>query len=281
MDAWHGILPARLRPVFGRALLCVAIFWAACFAAVTAHAQQAEPASGPAIQWEGFYIGGHAGVGTTEFDSVFDTSEIVFGPLDVLDNVLGRFFDLDGGVGGVQFGFNRTDGRYVYGVEADWSYLGISDRLFDPDFEPEGTDNASVDINWLASVRGRLGIISARTLFFATAGVAWVDADYTAQNGDEFNVNQGSTSLNDTGAVVGGGIEHALSSRLKIRFEGLYYIFGDRVDTSTLNTDSDPGDFAELESILIGRHRDQIPIRTGSGKSSQLPRQRPCARAVR
>lgn len=246
-------------------MLRVAIIWAVCLVTTTAHAQNNEPASGPAIQWEGFYIGGHAGLGTTEFDSVFDTGEIVFGPLDVLDNVLGRFFDLDGGMGGVQFGFNRSEGRYVYGVEADWSYLGYSDRRFDPDFEPEGTDNASVDINWLASVRGRLGVTSAHTLFFATAGVAWVDAEYTAQNGDEFNVNQGTASLNDTGVVVGGGIEHALSNRYRVRLEGLYYHFGDRVDTSTLNTDSDPGDFAELKSILIGRLGVSYALGAASG----------------
>ena len=246
-------MPAHNKTTLKRAILLVAAIISTCFAAVTAQAQDRDSASHPGIIWTGFYVGGHAGAGTTDFDSLFDASEIIFGPLDVLDNVLGRNFDLDGGLGGAQVGFNLSHGHIVYGVEVDWSHLGISDRLFDPDFEFGGTDNASVDINWLASARARLGITSAQTLFFATAGVAWVDADYTAQDADNGAPDQGTTDLNSAGLVVGGGIEHALTSRFMVRLEGLYYHFGDRVDTSTLNIDSDPGDFAELEIILVAR----------------------------
>ncbi len=67
-------------------------------------------------------------------------------------------------VGGGHVGFNRALGRFVLGIEAGWSYLGQSDHLSDPEFEVPSTDNASVDMNWLASVRGRFVMTSAQTL---------------------------------------------------------------------------------------------------------------------
>ncbi len=202
--------------------------------------------------WTGVYAGGHLGFGHVGFDSLFDAAEILRG-LDVEDSVLGRYFDLDGVVGGGHVGFNQALGRFVLGIEAGWSYLGQSDHLSDPQPDFPGTDNASVDMNWLASLRGRIGITSARTLLYATAGVAWVDGTYTAQNADNFNVNQGSASLSATGFVWGGGIEHALSDTILLRIEGLQYSFNSRIDTSGLTTDSDPGDFATIGDITVVR----------------------------
>jgi outer membrane immunogenic protein len=200
----------------------------------------------------GFYVGGHAGYGNVDFDGLFDGSEIGSG-IDTEDSVLGRFFDLDGALGGLHVGYMQSSGRFVYGVEADWSYLGKSDRVFDPDIESEGTDNATVKLHWLASLRGRLGVTSAQSLFYATAGIAWVDGKYTARNGDENNENEGSTSIDATGIVFGGGIEHALSENVLIRFEALHYNFDKRIDTSGLTTDSDAGDFAKIENITTVR----------------------------
>ena len=205
-----------------------------------------------AAEWGGIYAGGHVGIGTTEFDSVFDSSEIPQGLPD--DAVFGRFFELDGGMPGVHFGLNQSIGSLIYGVEVDWTHFDISDRLFDPNDEGAGTtDSASVELNWLASLRGRAGFTSAQSLIYATAGIAWIDADYTARNADNNNVNQGSADLNGLGFVVGGGIEHALTSQIAIRLEGLYYGFDNKKSTEALNSDSDPGDFAKIEDLIVAR----------------------------
>ena len=203
-------------------------------------------------QWAGLYAGGHAGYANVRFDGIFDNSEITR-VIDLEDSVLGRFFDLDGGVGGLHIGYNRSAGSVIYGVEADWTHLGKSDLLFDPDPESEGTDNAEASVNWLASLRGRAGLSSARTMIFVTAGIAWIDADYRATTADENNVNGGSVNITDTGFVFGVCMEHALTDSWLIRLEGLHYDFGRRIDTSSLNTDADPGDFASVRDITTFR----------------------------
>jgi outer membrane immunogenic protein len=202
--------------------------------------------------WAGFYAGGNFGYGVVDFDSIFDSSEI-FTPINTEDSVIGDFFDLDGVLGGVHAGVNRQRGRMVFGAEGDWTYLNKSDLEFDPDGGTPGDDSASIDLDWLATLRGRLGITSARTLLYATAGVAWVNGDYTARNGNVGNQNQGSTNVDSTGFVYGGGIEHALRDNLLARFEVLQYEFNDRRDTSTLTTDSDPGDFAGVDDVTVVR----------------------------
>lgn len=207
------------------------------------------------ITWRGLYIGTAAGYALVSFDSIFDISEIDDNPLDTEDSVLGRFFDLDGAVVGGHIGYNHAIGRYIIGIEADWTYLGTQDSRFDADISLFGDDDlASADINWIASLRGRLGLTSAQTLFYATAGIAWVNADYAAIDGDFFNLSRrGSTNLNQSGYVVGGGLEHALNDHLLVRFEALHYQFGQRVDTSTITLDSDPGDYAKIKSISVAR----------------------------
>lgn len=205
----------------------------------------------PAI-FSGVYAGGHIGYAHTDFDGVFDVSEFTRG-IDIEDSVFGEFFDLDGFAGGLHAGVNIERGRYVFGVEADWTSFDKSDRVYDPDLEFPGTDNATVDIDWLASLRGRLGVRSARTLIYGTAGLAWIDANYTAEDADFFIVDRGTVDISADGFVVGGGLEHAKTDNLLIRAEGLYYDFNDRIDTRSLNIDSDLGDFAKIEDVLLFR----------------------------
>ena len=171
-------------------------------------------------------------------------------PFDNKDSVLGRFFDLDGRVFGSHLGYNQMIGRYVVGVEGDWNSFNTSDLRFDPDGGDPIDDYASADINWVASLRTRLGVTSERSLFYTTAGVAWVNADYSAKDNGIF---LNSISLNQTGFVFGGGLEHALTDRVLIRFEALHYKFGKQFDTRNLTPDSDLGDFAKLKDISVAR----------------------------
>lgn len=240
--------------------------------ALSAQAQPTQNDPSPAALWVGGYFGIHGGVGSADFDGVFDSSSIDR-PHDNEDAVLGEFFELDGGLAGVHIGFNAKYGRLIYGVEADWSSFGQSARLFDPDSEgPNGstTDNARVDLNWIASLRGRVGLMSARSLLFASAGVAWIDGEYTAHDADGALPGQsviGSADIGTAGIVIGAGIEHALTSRFFIRLEGLYYTFNNRVATSTLTNDSDPDDFAKIEDIIVARIA--ASYRFGGSSSSQ------------
>jgi outer membrane immunogenic protein len=161
------------------------------------------------ITWTGFYLGGHAGVSLTD--------ELAFSykdeGLDVLEG-----FSLDNAfVGGVQIGYNRqTLSNWVYGIEADLSFLD------------DGLDGDIDLTEFLASLRGRLGIASGNSLVYLTGGVAFLgySDEFTRVFSDEF------TKFDDTaiGFVVGGGIEHKFRSNFSVGIEGLYYNFSSDIE---------------------------------------------------
>jgi outer membrane immunogenic protein len=161
-----------------------------------------QPPPLPTYSWSGLYIGVHAGYGWTDIDWTA-------GGTTVNDNG-------GGWLGGGQVGYNWQRGALVFGVEADISSSGIDGTTTCP-----GSASAcSHDVNWLASVRGRLGVAAngGRTLFYGTAGGAWADVDYSATPGPGFSDRQ-------FGWVAGGGIEHMLTPNVTARVEYLYYGF--------------------------------------------------------
>jgi outer membrane immunogenic protein len=84
--------------------------------------------------------------------------------------------------------------------------------------------NMSRDVNWLASMRGRVGYTWDRALFYVTGGIAWGNFGYAASAA--FGPSA-SASFNDTktGWVIGGGAEWALSPSWSVRAEYLHYEF--------------------------------------------------------
>jgi outer membrane immunogenic protein len=82
------------------------------------------------------------------------------------------------------------------------------------------------DFDWQASLRGRVGVASGRTLFYATAGAAWAGVNF----GYTFPIVGGVTdsfSKTMTGFTVGGGIEHAIDRHWTARIEYRFTDFGD------------------------------------------------------
>jgi outer membrane immunogenic protein len=157
-----------------------------------------EPYFAPPVtwSWNGFYYGVHAGYGWSD--------------IDWQEGGLNGSHDGSGGTLGGQIGYNWQTGRLVYGIEGDLSAAWIDG----------GTGCCDHSVNWLASIRGRLGLAvnDNRTLLYATAGGAWADIDYN-----------GLASFSDThsGWVVGGGIEHMLTPHMSVRAEYLYYALDD------------------------------------------------------
>jgi outer membrane immunogenic protein len=128
--------------------------------------------------WRGAYVGLHIGQGES-------------GPAD-------------GMVAGGQIGHNWQSGPIVYGLEADVSYSDIS------------FGNASID--WLATVRGRIGyLLLPNLLAYGTAGVGVASA----------SASFGPFSVDDTETdfVYGVGLEGKLTDKLSARIE--YLNFGD------------------------------------------------------
>lgn len=90
-------------------------------------------------------------------------------------------------------------------------------------------------IDWLATIKGRIGVTADRTLFFATGGlaVAGVTQETTAVlavdqpgGGQQITTWRGSNSETRFGFVVGGGIEQALDDHWIISGEAEYFNLG-------------------------------------------------------
>ena len=130
----------------------------------------ADGGRGPAIYdggsypsiWRGLYGGVHAGFGWSG--------------------------DADGAVGGAQAGYNWQSQQYVYGLEADISLsdIGVGGSVTACDPDPNfgcATARAGASIDWLATMRGRFGVlVQPSLLLYATAGLAIVHAFGTGKS---------------------------------------------------------------------------------------------------
>lgn len=171
----------------------------------TAVAQQRNQ---PAVfNWQGSYLGGHIGWGESDFSATMHGTTVGTKP--------------NGIMGGVHLGRNWQQNNYVYGLEADLSATGW-DR---------GADLATAGRSYnarhklLASLRGRLGIAFDRTLVFATAGLAYTQANV---GGYSPGGTPNGTKLNKFGGVVGLGIEWMQTRNWSWRLEGLAYFFSEQ-----------------------------------------------------
>ncbi|HEY7643936.1 MAG TPA: outer membrane beta-barrel protein [Hyphomicrobiales bacterium] len=189
------------------------------------------PYEAPAAIWSGLYVGGHlGGLWTNSGDNgLFKRHCKEFGyetcaKWDDWKEIKKVEFSEDDDdtsfIGGVHIGYNWQSGSTVYGVEADASF----------------GDN----VDYLASVRARLGYAIDNLLIYATAGVAFagfddkeVDLLFRDRVVHTFDVSGDS----EVGAVVGAGVEYKLAANWSVGVEGLYYFFGDSNDSLTKGND--------------------------------------------
>lgn len=207
----------------------------------TDRASRGHLAAKPHANWSGFYAGITGGYGEADWSGVNESSDPIIGQTSVKD------LDLSGGVFAIHAGYNAQHGMWVYGLEADWSTMDWSDLATDPN----GGDFVTGKVDSMVTLRGRLGPVIDRTFIYATAGVVWVDATYTARDNGTGVV--GKVDFDEVGFVGGGGVDHKITDRFSIRGEALWLSVDDRINTSGLHPDSDPGDFVEFDDAWIVR----------------------------
>jgi outer membrane immunogenic protein len=163
--------------------------------------------------WSGFYVGGHLGAALNQ--RAFTIQDLSGGDLSLPSPAEDQILI------GLHGGYNWQVQQIVLGVEGDVSF--------------------SNDANYLASIRGRLGIAPwDRLLLYGTAGAAFVGLDepfaiQSVANGPlTFNRNR-----TETGFVVGGGGEYRVLPNTSLGAEGLFYDFGS--SSTLLSTPPDVG----------------------------------------
>lgn len=196
--------------------------------------------------WSGFYLGPQVGYGGANAGGFFandrtipDTGQPAFVDLKNLHN--------RGQLGGGQAGFNWQAGSIVFGVEGDLAAVDWDDLFKDrqvPESPPEVA--VALDLNFLATIRGRLGWSVHNWLLYATGGVAFLDGEFE-------NVSASSAKdISATGGVVGGGLEWGITPNLSVKGEGLYLAFDKSVDLGDVKG-SVAGDRLDIGDGFVAR----------------------------
>lgn len=160
----------------------------------------------------GFYVGLSAG---HEFGTVDGTASNAAGllPLDVN-------YDASGGTIGVLAGFNFIHDNLLLGIEGDIDWSDISETG-----DYAGGREHHIEVNYEASIRGRLGIIHGNNVVYVTAGYAIADVDVEKS----FAGNPPFFSYSDTksGWNLGAGLEHSFDETYSGRIEYRYSDYGE------------------------------------------------------
>lgn len=193
------------------------------------------PAAMPYFTWTGFYIGVNAGYNWSHeskssvgfVPGVLPASAAGLAPASVGS-------DGNGFTGGGQIGYNYQMNQFVAGLEADINYVdskkSSSYALAVPALAATGFTTNSAKLEYLGTVRGRLGFAYDRALVYATGGLAYggVKNDTTFAVPDLGAAWGGGENKTRFGYAVGGGLEYAITNTISTRIEYLYYDLGSK-----------------------------------------------------
>ena len=166
----------------------------------------------------GFYVGGHVGY-------LFGNPNATLGdPTGVAS--AGGTSPYSGLLGGVQVGYEHYfPSRLMLGIELDGSF---PDYLDDPQvlsYRATNTGTASEELEWLASLRGRIGYDMGGWTPFLTGGIAWASTRFSRVDLTTGNEDANPSNIR-LGYVLGGGVDYRLDARWSARVEYLYTNFG-------------------------------------------------------
>ncbi len=203
---------------------------------LTATGVQAQSWSSPtAVNWSGFYLGGHFGWAGTD---------VAVQDVDSYNGAgLGNFgYDADDIFGGVQIGYNIQNSGFVYGIEGDFGGLGFDESQQYPPYvgvrDPDDS-RSSIDGGYYGTIAGRLGFAFNGILVYAKAGWGFADVDVNYIDTDPTGLTLVSgTRKSETldGAVYGGGLEFAVGTNASIKFEYLRLDFDQDITVSALDS---------------------------------------------
>ncbi|WP_338319598.1 outer membrane protein [Bradyrhizobium ottawaense] len=218
----------------------------------------------PVWSWTGFYAGLNAGYSWGRAETSVAPIALPF-PAPQFGS-FGQ--NVDGWLAGGQLGYNwQVDPKWVVGLEGDIQATGErSSRTVTTTSArygsniigiPGGTDfnsiatltgNLSYDLQWFATFRGRVGILSdPQTLWYATGGLAVGEFKYssattlgiqvfgpglggtTPLGAFNFPIGAGVTSTDTrVGWTVGAGVERKFTRNWSAKLEYLYMDFGSK-----------------------------------------------------
>ena len=197
-----------------------------------AHAQERD-------SFDGLYMGLHAGYAWQDVGGVFDNA----GSPTFLSGI-----DTNGGVIGGQLGYNLQYEWIVMGVEGDASALVDSGSTVR---NAATNDALTGEVNYLASIRSRLGFVIDDVMLYATAGIAFTEYKFTENAA--VPAFTGTMRLRENGAVYGGGVEWKIAYGLALRAEYLHYELGASSYLPGTFPNVDAGDIVSFGDLDVAR----------------------------
>lgn len=182
----------------------------------------------PECDWSGFYVGAHVGV--ANFQAKFTD-------LDYFEGYDTRVFEDTAFLGGGQVGYNWQMNQLVLGLEADGSgsTADIHTRTGTYFDSPAHQDDIA-SIDFLGTVRARVGVSFQNALVYVTAGGAYAHGDW-----QERYFSSSTPSSADAfwkgedwrwGWTAGVGIEYMFNCNWSLRAETLYTHLQDDTDNT-------------------------------------------------
>jgi outer membrane immunogenic protein len=153
----------------------------------------------PAYNWTGCYVGVHAGGGIIGTGFVTGTASTDGG---------------GGALAGGQAGCNYQAGQFVFGLEGEGAWSGITDRFHAHDAV---TDQLSTGRNrWDADLGLRVGFAIDRTLVYGKAGAAFGSFEFKRDESGSLS-SRGQSTLD--GLLLGAGVEYGFASNWTAKLE--------------------------------------------------------------
>jgi outer membrane immunogenic protein len=177
-----------------------------------------------APSWAGFYIGVNAGVAWN--DAKFTALGQVGGlqPLAFPNGTTYWSPNEAGFTGGGQLGYNLQSGNFVYGVEADLNFVSNKASVTQATNIIVPSITSTTKLDWMGTVRGRLGVTLSPTLVYVTGG--WAFAHFEDTVTVPGVVIPANVSKTRSGWTAGGGVEHMFARNWTAKIEALYADFG-------------------------------------------------------
>jgi high affinity Mn2+ porin len=197
---------------------------------------------GAAFDWTGAYFGGHAGYSRGYGrNTLFDPN-----PTAAADSSFGSLF------GGLQFGYNYLlPSRLVVGIEGDISFPNFLDDGIAAS-RASAASAVTEKLDFVSTVRGRVGYPFDHWLFYATGGLAWSQARFLEYSGS--TGNEDKVLRMRAGWALGAGAELAIAPGWTARLEYLYDHLGKASGTFPSGTGYESAT-VDLITVRLGLNR--------------------------
>lgn len=218
----------------------------------------------PAWSWTGIYIGGQAGAAWGRSDETYDLVPNTPAFLGTQN------YDISGPMAGGVIGANYQIGSLVVGVEGEfnWSRIDGSSGVIDIG-PPNLGDTFYTDVESYQALKGRIGFAAwDRALLYIDGGAAWGQVVHQYNDPPPFGgpgISFSATN-NETGWIIGGGFEYALSPNWSARIEYDYVALGTGViqySAIPANSSTWTDDFSVVKLGVNYRFNWGGPIATG------------------